>query len=593
MARRQEPPDEQLDRLLLPHELIRDPVLGDISITALERVVIDTQAFQRLRYISQLGPTQLVYPGAVHTRFAHSLGTLHWADQLVGIANRNERTYAQASILKVDKYPHLLVRLVALLHDLAHVPFGHTLEDEGNLAQGEWEDPGRKEAFLGAGGSEYSVIPAIKSFLEEIGLSPQQTDTLIDDMRTYVLHKGDPTALDYPFVVDIVGNTLCADLLDYLDRDMYYCGLRERSGDRVVKYIAILRLSPETDSTAGLSSAEPRFKPASSGPGKGRLVLLTYRFEREHVATAGLKVVHKAEVVSEAIDLLRRRLSIVEKVYFHRTKLAAGAMLISAMTSSGLTFKDTYALSDSQFLERLQADANPRTRNLTTAYLRRRLFQPIFKLRYREEHDEDQGSKVLWLKDYPRFRDPVWRRESEEWIERTADLPPGSVAIYCPDRLMNVKEFEMLVQTGPDGEVKQLRHILEPGRRLEMEAINGRFARLWGLTAYIDPDVADVTLVGSQVVQDLSALCEQRLGYPNEISGLTGRGRTVRRQLIDRAVDKMAAEGLDVPYSAVRDVDALAARDEVGDDAVKIEQALREHLLEPGEGTGDDRPLES
>ncbi len=74
---------DEASRLLIPHEYVRDPIHHDIWITALERELIDTAAFQRLRNLKQLGPTDLVYPGAVHTRFLHSIGTLHCAEQLV------------------------------------------------------------------------------------------------------------------------------------------------------------------------------------------------------------------------------------------------------------------------------------------------------------------------------------------------------------------------------------------------------------------------------------------------------------------------------------------------------------------------------
>ena len=97
---------------------------------------------------------------------------------------------------------------------------------------------------------------------------------------------------------------------------MYYCGLRERSGDRVVKYLAVLRV------TQAKSNVYDKFKESDNDSvGKGRIVLLAYRFEREHNPERGYKTVLKPEIKSEAIDLIRRRYTLAEKVYFHRTKL--------------------------------------------------------------------------------------------------------------------------------------------------------------------------------------------------------------------------------------------------------------------------------
>lgn len=307
--------EDEANALLIPHEIIRDPVHNDITITALERAIIDTLAFQRLRSLDQLGPTNLIYPGAVHTRFIHSIGTLHCAEQLVQIANHNYSVYSQPSLIRIDPYPHLLVRLCALLHDVVHMLFGHTLEDEGNLSDPEWQDTKRADQWLGQNeeGKPQEIPNSIFKFLVDIGISSAAVQRVVDDVRKYVLHKGDPMDLEYPFVVDLVGNTLCADLLDYLDRDMYFCGLRERGGDRVVKYVAVVRVGPDPKRSLEAEEFVPINDPTE---GKGRVVLLAYRFEREHLAAGGLKPVYKSEILSEAIDLLRRRFALAKKYIF-------------------------------------------------------------------------------------------------------------------------------------------------------------------------------------------------------------------------------------------------------------------------------------
>src|SRR5207247_7140749 len=102
-------------------KLIRDAVHGDIEMSPLEVELMDTPEFQRLRGIKQLGTAYLVFPSAVHTRFEHSLGTSWMAHRILESVRRTQ-------IISVDE--ETLIRVAALLHDITHIPFGHTLEDE-------------------------------------------------------------------------------------------------------------------------------------------------------------------------------------------------------------------------------------------------------------------------------------------------------------------------------------------------------------------------------------------------------------------------------------------------------------------------------
>lgn len=106
---------------------IRDPVHGDIQLEPIESAVVDTRIFQRLRYIRQNGLLHLVFPGAVHTRFAHSLGTMdiarRVAESLFGPVRRSE-----AIVTKDIEYLSQVFRLAALLHDVGHCAFSHSIE---------------------------------------------------------------------------------------------------------------------------------------------------------------------------------------------------------------------------------------------------------------------------------------------------------------------------------------------------------------------------------------------------------------------------------------------------------------------------------
>src|ERR1043166_8699533 len=122
-------------------KLIRDAVHGDIELGSLEVELIDTPEFQRLRGIKQLGTAYFVFPSAVHTRFEHSLGTSWMAYRILQSIRRN---------LAISEHEETLIRVSALLHDITHIPFGHTLEDERRVLPRHDKDEERVDHFLRA-----------------------------------------------------------------------------------------------------------------------------------------------------------------------------------------------------------------------------------------------------------------------------------------------------------------------------------------------------------------------------------------------------------------------------------------------------------
>ena len=118
------------------HE-IRDPIHNFIRLDSSERKVLDSRPFQRLRYIHQLGLTYLVYPGATHRRFEHSLGVMELAGRIYDIIT-NPANIIHDSVKDVVpirnpyelQYWRLVLRMAALCHDLGHLPFSHAAEKE-------------------------------------------------------------------------------------------------------------------------------------------------------------------------------------------------------------------------------------------------------------------------------------------------------------------------------------------------------------------------------------------------------------------------------------------------------------------------------
>src|SRR5690349_11421535 len=165
-------------------KLIRDAVPEDIELGSLEVDLIDTPEFQRLRGIKQLGTAYLVFPSALHTRFEHSLGTSWMAYRLVHAVRRTHP-------LNADE--ETLVRVAALLHDITHIPFGHTLEDERRVLPRHDKDEARVGYFL--------RNSSIGSILKREGIQEEVIE---------IIRGGE----DY--ASDIVGGAISADLLDYL-----------------------------------------------------------------------------------------------------------------------------------------------------------------------------------------------------------------------------------------------------------------------------------------------------------------------------------------------------------------------------------------
>jgi len=132
------------------YKKIYDPVHGFIRLSNQERDLIDSYAFQRLHYIHQLGVSYLVYPGASHTRFEHSLGVMEVATEIFDKILENSPYRPDEESVA---YWRQVVRFAALCHDLGHLPFSHVGE----------------KRILGTGGHEVWTAALIQSsFLSPI-----------------------------------------------------------------------------------------------------------------------------------------------------------------------------------------------------------------------------------------------------------------------------------------------------------------------------------------------------------------------------------------------------------------------------------------
>ena len=180
---------------------VRDPIHDYIDLTSVEVKLVDTPAYQRLRWIKQLGPTNLVYPGANHTRHEHCMGTCHVVGKM-----------ADSAGLTSDEKQ--LARVAGLLHDLGHTAFSH-LGDEIE-------------------GLEDHAIRTTK-IISETYISDILSDEGIDSNEINQIILGDHK------LGPLVSGDLDGDRLDYLVRDAHYTGVS--AGVDMGRLIATMAIS--------------------------------------------------------------------------------------------------------------------------------------------------------------------------------------------------------------------------------------------------------------------------------------------------------------------------------------------------------------
>lgn len=194
---------------------VRIPELRNVPLTGRVVDIIDHPAFQRLRTVRQLGPTHLVYPGAVHTRFEHSLGVFDMARQYLVALLRDP--HVAASVTEEDVTVCLLA---GLLHDLGHYPFAHSLEalhHKGADTPRHEDLTGR--ILLGEVDALRGERPIGDIIRTRFGVDPQA----VVDLVTQKPHvHSSPTRR---LVASVISSGVDADKADYLERDSIHMGV--------------------------------------------------------------------------------------------------------------------------------------------------------------------------------------------------------------------------------------------------------------------------------------------------------------------------------------------------------------------------------
>lgn len=393
--------------------ILRDAVWGDLELEPELVELLQASELQRLRWIRQLGTANLVYPSANHTRFEHSLGTCHVAGKML----------TQLGV--EDPELRRLVQVVALVHDVGHVPFGHTFEDERRIFP-RHDGPERTAHFLGE-------TTQLGQALESLGLREQ--------LLGFFGAGGTPPP---PLVSDLVSGTICSDLLDYLARDAFFTGIRRTYDERLFRYFALR---------------------------EGRLVL--------RLAKGGLR---REDAFSEVVHLLRLRYTLTERVYFHHAKVSSGALiskLVERAVKGGLVVEDLYRLGDEGLLNLLgdrYAASDSVLGRLLDDLRARRLPKRAYVLTRRVgvELQEELIARF--------HRDSLERERVEAELEQELGLEPGEVIIYCPARGMALKEARVRVEVR-GGEIVSLADL----KLREVEDLLEKHQDLWKFYVFVNP----------------------------------------------------------------------------------------------------------
>lgn len=199
----------------------RDPIHGFIYATDLETKIIDSAPFQRLRNIKQLAMSNLVYHGAEHTRFGHSLGVMHLVDRAFKsvLSNYKEQTGHDLFDEKKTAFYCQILRLIGLTHDIGHAPFSHASESvfPDGLSHESFSERIIKEteiaAYIREIGDDFK-----NKYDDEYNITPE----LICEI--YSGKKAGENS-EYVFLKSFMDGELDCDKMDYLLRDSYYCGV--------------------------------------------------------------------------------------------------------------------------------------------------------------------------------------------------------------------------------------------------------------------------------------------------------------------------------------------------------------------------------
>jgi HD superfamily phosphohydrolase len=343
-------------------KIVRDPIHGDIKVSSLLLKLLATPEVQRLHHIKQLGFAQLVFPGAHHTRFEHSLGAAAIMTQLCDVLDLGDDKDTLAA--------------AALLHDIGHGPFSHTLESilmeqfgvdhvglTLRLLHGDYEvfEPSERK---------YLSSPTVQTVLAKEGLDPKLIGRIIQGRTS-----------KKPYLGQMLCSTIDVDQLDYLMRDAYYTGVAYGMIDlqRLLQTVTILRN----------------------------------------------KIMVKRKGVSVVESILMARGLMYSSVYFHKTVRIAELMLLKALedapASEPFAF---YRMTDSEIIQTLKGMGAFQEEIMT-----RLKYRALFKQAYSASFADLSSDRRRIVRS---LENGAARKEKEQQLEEQLKIPAGHLILDVP-----------------------------------------------------------------------------------------------------------------------------------------------------------------
>jgi HD superfamily phosphohydrolase len=305
-------PDEQ------PISTVRDSLYDLIPFGSREEKLIGTAAFLRLQKVKQLGFVYRIWPGATHTRYEHSLGCYHLA---VRALRALEQRGADGGLVGISISSVQTLVVAALLHDIGHYPFSHTIEELGY--------PIVPHEKVGRSIIENGEIATILE--RDYHLSPERVADFIDPPKSKLLPPDDE------LLGHLLSGALDVDKLDYLPRDARACNV-PYGGVDVERLLGSLRIHPNVNGQ--------------------RLIVVTHK---------GISPLH---------SLLHARQEMFDNIYWHHTSRAFQVMLMravqEALLAGVLQAAQLVELDDASLLLLLAAEGMPASSRALAADLEQR-----------------------------------------------------------------------------------------------------------------------------------------------------------------------------------------------------------------------------
>jgi HD superfamily phosphohydrolase len=467
---KQSVPVRRLNRTLKSlklNEVIRDPLHGDIRLTDFEGSVLQSRELQRLKRVRQLGFAHIPFPGAEHSRLLHMIGTLHVTEKILQSIETREG-------IAFDPIDRQTLRLYALLHDLGHGPFGHTMEDELGFYVHHDDNPLRVTRILD------NLAPELRPLLQTTEWGRLASELL---ERAVVPHG--------KWIRDFVSSKVGPDILDYIDRDSLFCGLDHRVDSAIFRRFNL-------DQSGG--QAERRLVSRLFGNNGFRLD-----------ADYGL------------VSLLRERYALFLKVYTHAAKVAAAAMLGKALQTAiesnpeAFDEKQVEQLGDDELLMTLRDQGPPLSRNLALRLLEGKLYEPVF----RSITVDDEISSERYYEVRAEFARQQWfsaaeRAQKEREIAHRAKMSFDDVIVYFPARAPGAQTASHPIEVARGNIISR-----SATDRAHLEIFKDH-VRLWNIYVFVPPELPD------QQRTRLTEVVSETTGRPNQ------NAETLRQQLRTR-----------------------------------------------------------